>query len=265
MRFVLLIISFFGLVFIFTRKRWGGHKYFLKHFKKRREEELIAIPIEGAGSTAAHCPASMLADESIKPCLGEKDEKAMSVCFSKAENALKRNDIDDAERNYVKALAFDENHIEANLRLGFIYLKKDLPAKAEAIFKKLISLKCGDAVIYSNLGNALYQQKKFTESRDAYAKAVELDSSNPKRYLNLGRVLHEMGNFDGAVEYTNKALAFDPGNADYMAVMADIYVSLGNLERAKEYIDQAKKLDGKNVSVRAVAKKIKAKRKGRRS
>jgi len=261
--FLILIGSAIGIIYIFIRRK-NGANYPFARFRRRyfgpAADSVLKIPAEDSGSAVMHCPAAVLADESLKPALDKDSEKDLKTTIEKAEAAKKRGALDSAEKNYIKALSFDENHIEANLNLGLIYLKKGSAAKAEAIYKKLIGLKCADAVIYSNLGNSLYQQQKFDEAFEAYSKAAELDPQNPRRFMNLGRILHEMGNFDGAIENLNRAISLK-NSAEYNAALADVYISLGNFTRAQELIDAAFKLDKKSPAARVVSKKLKIKKK----
>ncbi|HBB03232.1 MAG: TPR Domain containing protein [Candidatus Peregrinibacteria bacterium GW2011_GWF2_38_29] len=273
---LLAIFSVLGLVLIFIRRQrlnknlWFftgsgqklfayGEKYIFSRFKKQNKS-FINIPVETSAPDAAHCPAAVIGNETVQPRLETDDQKEMEKYFLAGEKAFKKDYVDEAEKAYIKALSFNENHVEANLRLGVIYLKKNLPMKAEAIFKKLLGINCGDAVVYSNLGNAFYMQQRYPESCEAYVKSAELDSSNPKRFLNIGRVTHEMGNYDATIENINKAISLDPNNPDSYAALADAYVSLGNLDRAKEVIDQGLKIDKNNLNLKAVSKKIKHKK-----
>lgn len=260
--YLLLVCCGAGIIGIYARKR--GARDFFRYFKKSGVVTIIEpkIPIENNGSIVSHCPAIALADENAKPEIDKADRKEIKIAMEKGRTSVEKADLTAAEKNFVKVLSFDENNLEANLSLGLIYLKKGLAAKAEAIYKKLIDLKCADAVIHSNLGNAYYQQNKFESAREAYEKAVELDPQNPRRMINLGCVLHEMKNFDAAIEYISKAIALD-NNPDYHATMADVYISLGNLGRAKEIIDSGRAIDKKNSALKVVSKKLKMKRKNR--
>src|SRR5262249_38053823 len=62
------------------------------------------------------------------------------------------------------------------------------------------------AMAYTNLGNALHEQKKLVEAEAAYRKAIELQPDYAEAYYNLGNALRDKEDVDGAIAAYREAL-----------------------------------------------------------
>ena len=154
--------------------------------------------------------------------------------FKKAELELKRGNLAEAEKLYIKAIAMNPAHIEAHAKLGMLYLNQEQFAKAELIYRKLVLAVVDDPVYFSNLGLSLFQQEKYSEAKDFYEKAIELDSSRPGRFYSLSRINHLLSNFEEALLNLEKALQMDPENLDYGLTLANWYIEKGMSREARE-------------------------------
>ncbi len=156
--------------------------------------------------------------------------------FRSAEAFYAAGDTDQAERLYVQILSLDENHVDANTRLGIIYLKKNLPLKAEALYRKLLSLAPENAAHYSNLALSLYYQRRLEEAREMYLKAIELDGKRPQRFINLAQVYRDLKEHEKALEAAITACSLGQNNNEYKFALAEIYRDLGKLPEAREIV-----------------------------
>jgi len=172
--------------------------------------------------------------EKKKRVSGEDRETVVTLC-EKAEGQLKAGNEDEAIKCFVQALALDAVHVEAQHKLAMLYMRKQLFSSAAALFKSL-GAQTGEAVHYSHLGLAHYQQNQFEEARAAYQKSVDLDPSRPQRFVSLAQVYRSLGQFQNALIALNKALELDSENLDFLLFLAEIQVSLENQEEAEKIL-----------------------------
>src|SRR6266436_6127996 len=83
--------------------------------------------------------------------------------------------IDEAKKNYEKAVKLNPKYAEAINNLGTIYYSKRSFRKATAQYHKALKLTPNSASIYSNLGTAQFARKKYKEASESYQKALSLD------------------------------------------------------------------------------------------
>jgi len=191
------------------------------------------------------------------------DYKAIHEAYNKADFHYSKNDLDEALRGFIQVTAMHPEHIEANNKLGLIYLKKNMPKKAETAFKHLISLDSRNAVFYGNLALAFYAQSNLEEARRNYEKAIQLDPKKGARYLSLGQVCVDLKDWKSAINAYSKVVEMNPKDFDTYFVVAELLIKVSAFdeaiafmeavlemhpynEKAKEVIREAKVLKGAN-------------------
>ena len=157
--------------------------------------------------------------------------------FKKAEMELKKGNLAEAEKLYIKAMAMDPSHVEAHAKLGAIYLNLEQFGKAELIYRKLVVAVSDDPVYFSNLGLALFHQEKYSEAKDFYEKAIELDPHRAGRFYSLARINHLLDDLAEAFKNIEKALELDPGNLDYGLTLAHWQIEKDMHSDAKQVLE----------------------------
>ncbi len=94
--------------------------------------------------------------------------------------------------------------------LGQYYLKRDLPALAEAQFEHAVGGDGELALARNNLGVALISQGSFPEAVHHLQIAAELDPGSPLVFFNLGDVYLKNGELEQAAGAFRRALDLDP-------------------------------------------------------
>jgi O-antigen biosynthesis protein len=64
-----------------------------------------------------------------------------------------------------------------------------------------------EANFYINLGNQFWQQKKLTETVEAYRQAIELETKSPQVYYRMAEALKQLGNVEEAAFYYRMAVS----------------------------------------------------------
>ncbi len=119
---------------------------------------------------------------------GKRAFKQADVHFTKGDYGL-------AEKHLLEVLSFDNDHLDANLKLGLLYLHQENLPRAEFFFQKLIDLK--ESPVYcSNLALTLYQQGRLEEAAKLYERSIELDNKRAGRFVSLAHVYNELGEME---------------------------------------------------------------------
>ncbi|MFA5855280.1 MAG: tetratricopeptide repeat protein [Candidatus Gracilibacteria bacterium] len=204
--------------------------------------------VENAGAIFARAKNTELGDEKteeIKP-----DRSAARKMFLKAEALLSRGEMEEAMQGLLAAIQADPMHLDAHHKLGLIFMKKgDFPS-AELYFSKLVNLK-QDPVYFSNLGAALYEQKRLVEAAEAYENAVAIDDRRAERLQSLAQVYHELGETEKALHYFERSARRKPKDIDLKLILADYYEKLGRPEDSARMLKEVLVLDPYNEEVRS--------------
>lgn len=207
--FSLIILCFLLLGLIFYRR-----------FKLLGEGETIPAPPPPPSTQEEHV------DEVAKdpqPKNTEIDLGQIKIILWKAQRHFDSGALEEAEKAFSEVLALDEEHVDAMSKLGLIYLKRDVPEKAEKIYKKLSYNFPNEACYFSNLGLALYTQKKLAEALEVYQIALQLDNTRAARFISLAHVLRELGKIEEAIANVKRAIEFEKSNIDYLLLLAELY------------------------------------------
>ncbi len=217
------------------------------------EKKLAAMP--------ATPPEDIFSDEEEmqegeKKKISKGDKKLIEEYLEKADVKIKVGKEDEAIKFLVQILAMDEFHQEAQHKLAMLYMQKQMFSAASALFKQLCA-QTDEAVHYSHLGLALYQQNEFDGAKQAYQRAVILDPSRPQRFVSLGQVYRSLGQLNHALMAINKAMEIDQENMDFLFLTADIQKDLGNLKEAGEIVERILVLQPDSEHAKELKKEIK--------
>ncbi|MDP2642757.1 MAG: tetratricopeptide repeat protein [Candidatus Peregrinibacteria bacterium] len=193
-------------------------------------------------------------DENKK--LSKQEKIDISDLCEKADVKLKVGEEDEAIRLLVQALAVDPANTTAQQKLAMLYMQKQMYSAAAALFKQLGEL-TNDAVHYSNLGLALYQQQEFEAAKEAYQRAVALDPSRPQRFISLAQVYRSLDQLSNAVVAANKAHDMDPENMDFLFLLADLHMDSKNYDESVSVLTKIIEADPGNTEAKTYLKKVK--------
>lgn len=242
MYFLLALGSFIGIVLVFLRRErimqqkdsWA--KYMLRRLHVKRK-----------------APAET---EQVQMVLLTPDqEKQLRDTLTSADAYFESGDLDEAERLYIQVLVLHDANHEANVRLGLIYLKKQLPKKSEAIFRKVLALGGPkDPLVLSNLAFALFLQRNFEEAKEVYKEAIALDPNRSQRYISLAHVYRELEDYPSAVKMIQKAFSLDPQQNEYRLLLAETYFDMGRADDAEKIVQNILKHEDRGSALRRSAR-----------
>jgi len=181
------------------------------------------------------------------------------MLYSRALKYYEKGDMEEAEKKLIQVTSLDENFHDAFHKLGLIYLKQNQFGKAEAVFKQLTYNVENDPVYLSNLGRALYEQKKYDEALEAYLKSIELDGTRPGRFISTAEVYRQTGDKEKAAEMYKKAIELDPRNLNYLLAFAGFLIEDDKIEHAKEQLQVVLDKEPENEAALEMMKEIEKK------
>ncbi len=247
---ILMIVSAAGLGWIFGRRYVLARKGIVFEEELRKEEERKVT--ENGEDQAAFGGLESATDLQLKRQAEQKakDEKMRRIreakkAFKQADLHFTKGDYGLAEKFLVQVLSFDNDHLDANLKLGLLYLHQENLPRAEFFFQKLIDLK-ESPVYYSNLALTLYQQGRLEEAAKLYEKAIESEGNKPARFVSLAHVYHELGEMEKAMAAFESACRLDPRNLDYWWTVLEYYEKFSKKEDMARVLKKILELDPYN-------------------
>jgi len=140
--------------------------------------------------------------------------KTLSRKVKMGNEAFASGDLDEAERQFLKALMIDEKHVDANYGLGEVYSEQKDFDKLKKVLDTLLGL--DEAFTYEHrqkfnqFGISLRKNGHYDESIRYYNKSLEIVEDDENVYFNLARVYYEKGMSDQCVRSLEQALSLNP-------------------------------------------------------
>ncbi len=122
-------------------------------------------------------------------------------------------DLENAAREYRKALAINPGHADAHIELGRILFRQQALEEAEGHFVKAVQCRPDNVNARSNLGNLLARRRRFLEAAEQYRQALRLEPKWTHR-VSLGLALLQSGKRDEGLAQLAEAVRLDPDNPD---------------------------------------------------
>ncbi|HXJ82351.1 MAG TPA: tetratricopeptide repeat protein [Candidatus Methylomirabilis sp.] len=123
--------------------------------------------------------------------------------------------------------------VTAVLALGYATVRRNEDYRSEAsILLDLVSKRPDNARAHSNVGAALFRQRRLAEALHHFSEAVRLKPDYPQARNNLGAVLLEQGRLAEASAQFAEALRLKPDYADAHANMGAVLQRSGHTEEA---------------------------------
>ncbi|UJR78258.1 tetratricopeptide repeat protein [Sandaracinus amylolyticus] len=115
--------------------------------------------------------------------------------------------------------------------------------RAEACYRRAISLDPALANALTNLGNLRFRRGDGKEARGLYERAIELDPEQPEAWYNLGFLAFERSELEEAVRLFDRAVSSDPSFADAHFNLAMALEEIGRTREARVHWETYLKLD----------------------
>jgi len=162
------------------------------------------------------------------PLLAPKAKKEMDAGLE----ALRRKDLDEAQKHLEKANQMAPSHPEVLYLLGTLYAQlNDLP-RAEELLSKATQMDPQHAPAQTALGIVLSNEHKCRAALPPLGKALELDAKSWEARWAMARCEYSQRKFQPALEESRQALRDSNGLAPEIALV--VAASLSALSRYEE-------------------------------
>ena len=136
--------------------------------------------------------------------------------------------------------------------LSFFPMFADFTARAYANELASIMTKThpDEAKAFAIYGDVLFQEKKYTEARDSYKKALKLNNQIYQIWEQLIRIEVSQGDFQQAVADGEEALTVFPNQAELYLYTGIAYSQTKNYDKAVSYLKNAAELETEDPEIR---------------
>ena len=143
------------------------------------------------------------------------------------------HDLAKAFRNFLEAVALDENFALAHNNLGLVFLEIGDMYQAIEHLNRAIELDGTLDIAYCNRGLAHLELGDFEAAYDDFGKALELDQYDSMHYNNAGALFLDLEVPAKARDYFDTAIELDPNNPLAYRNRGLAYRELGDHQRAR--------------------------------
>ncbi len=146
-----------------------------------------------------------------------------------ASIAIRRNQMDQAERYYIQLLELDP--LDPDATAGLIGMQQADPVQSESRIKKVLAQHPQAGALWFALGNVYSQQSRWAEAQQAYFRAFGNQPDNADYAFNLAVSLDRLNQDKLALEYYQKAVKLiRAGQANFS--VAAVQQRVGKLQSA---------------------------------
>ena len=146
-------------------------------------------------------------------------------------------------------LGIDE---KVRIVLSFFPMFSDMKARAYAneLASIMIQVHANEAKAFAVYGDVLFQEKKYTEARDSYKKALKLNDQIYQIWEQLLRIQVGQGDFEQAILDGEESLTIFPNQATLYLYTGIAYAQAKKHEKAVSYLKIAVDLETEDAGIR---------------
>ncbi len=148
----------------------------------------------------------------------------------------------DSERLFSHAVTATRNNVVAHNSLGFHYVARGQPEKAERSFQAALSIQ-PNRYSWHGLGSALIDQRKYAEAVVACEAALKEDPRMAKAHSTLGVALTRLGQTNDAMSHYLEALRLQPELAVAHYNLANALAAQGRIREARQHFEASLRSD----------------------
>ena len=171
-----------------------------------------------------------------------------------ADNYRAINQFDDTFIELKVAFADPNLNIDEKVRivLSFFPMFSDMKARAYAneLASIMTQVHANEAKAFAVYGDVLFQEKKYTEARDSYKKALKLDNQVYQIWEQLLRIEIGQGDFQQAILDGEESLTVFPNQAALYLYTGIAYAQAKKHEKAVSYLKIAGDLETEDAGTR---------------
>jgi len=191
---LLLFIIAGGIFYLFFRQLFSG-----KHPKRGIDFE-ANVPDEQIGGI--NSPEKTFAKPRVEPT-------RMAQLLQMANEAIDREDFDEASKALGSALIIEKDNLQALERMAFVSIQLEDYKEARECYEKLLELDSDDDMAHALLANTLHKLNLDSQAKVHHKKSIALDDEYAPHYFNYANTLYDLGENREALEQYTKAYELD--------------------------------------------------------
>jgi len=133
----------------------------------------------------------------------------MEQLLKMADEAVQKEDYDEAKKALQSARIVDENSIEVLQRSGYVAMHNHEYDEAKEDYEKIISLDPSDDMAQASLANMLHKLGDEAGAEKHHEIAIKLDPEYAPHHFNYANTLYDLGRKDEALVGYKKAYELD--------------------------------------------------------
>ncbi len=169
--------------------------------------------------------------------------------FSKATKEHANNNLDLAEKLYLKILDKFPKEDKVLFLIGTLYIQKKNYKKAIKFLLQALDIDSSNDHILMNLGIAYQENHNFVDSERMFNKSLQINPNNANTLNNLANLYLKNQHYELAIDYFKKAISINKSNANYYINLAESYACIGeyqnsinlllNIDKKSEYFNDS--------------------------
>lgn len=139
----------------------------------------------------------------------EEEPSRMEQLLNMADEAIEKNDLDEAKKALDSALILEPENIDALQKMVHISMRTEAYEEAKEYCEKLIFMDKNDDMAHVLLANALHKLGEQDAAKIHHQKAIMIDPEYAPHHFNYANTLYDLGQRDQALVEYKKAYALD--------------------------------------------------------
>ncbi len=171
------------------------------------------------------------------------DPKQAGLAMARADAAFRQGELDRALYDYVQALSWDEDRVDAHYMVGVVhYLKGNLGLAVRA-FQKTLSITQDHAGALEGIGLVLLRDKKPEEAKVYLGKSLAQDPHRWRAHNGLGVIADMNHDYAAAERHYQAALNERPEAPVLLTNLGYSKYAAGDWAGAQSYFERALEID----------------------
>jgi Flp pilus assembly protein TadD len=163
-------------------------------------------------------------------------------CFLEGLRLLETNNFEAAGAQFARSLQLVPDRVSTLTNLSAVKLKQKQFTEAEQFARKAVALEENTLEAWANLGTALLALEQYEEALSACDRALGRNPAHAKSWLTKTTVLLRLKRFDEALLACEQALKLDAGDPEILYTQSLILKELGRPDEAQEIYRKSLKL-----------------------
>lgn len=206
---LLLLIVAAGVFYLFFKQLFSGN-----HPKRGVDFEAKVADEQIGGINR---PDKTFSKPTVEPT-------RMEQLFNMADEAIEKEDFEEAKKALGSALIIDENNMDALQKMGYVCIQTKEYSDAKEHYEKLLTLDDNDDMAHVLLANVLHKLEEEEGAEKHHEQAIKLDPQYAPHHFNYANTLYDVGRKKEALAGYKKAYELDAS----LTVAKEMIEKLGN-------------------------------------